>query len=342
MTFLDHLSRTARGRSLTVSRPLVLAGVAVLSLAPLVGAAPSSAAPSSAAPAARPPAISLFSGSGNFRVGGHTWTLSVSTLGGITGIDLSTTHELDTWSFLSVPQSDLKANVRTGRATFNAHNSMAPVAFANLKFTPTSRHQGSCRSGSVTLFDGKVTGSVSLAARKGLKFRSGHVSFKGAALTIDHNCTPRTGVGPCLSGTWDVGSTAAVIGNTAGLPGRQTFFADLVKTVTLKAPKHASVTFEVAGSAQKPVFDSKHRRLSVKATRLVKGSAVLVASGPSSVLNSNCSIGRKHFKERNVSYFGTFSSPRGGQFHARSLVGGNLAVPRSGTAFFDIVSVKRA
>lgn len=44
MRFLDHLSRTVRGRSRTVSGPLVLAGVAMLSLAPIASAMPATAA----------------------------------------------------------------------------------------------------------------------------------------------------------------------------------------------------------------------------------------------------------------------------------------------------------
>lgn len=338
MAFVDHLSRTVRGRSLAVSRPLVLAGVAVLSLAPLA-----SAVSASAAPAARPPAISLFGGSTTFRVGGHTWNLSIFVVAGTAGIDLSTTNELDTWSFLAVPKSDLKANASTGKATFNAHNAMAPVAFANLKFTPTSRHKASCRSGSEVFFDGRVTGSISLVANhKGLKFRSAHATFKGSSLDVDHQCVAPAGTAACASGIWSVGSTAVALGSSGGLPGRQTYFVSINKTVNLSAPKHASVSYEVFGSGSKPVFNSKRKSLSVKGTKVVKGSAVIVAQGSPFVTTFKCTLNHTKFKLRDASYSGNYSSPSGGQFQGRSIVGGLLKVARSGFGFFDIISLKKA
>jgi hypothetical protein len=102
------------------------------------------------------------------------------------------------------------------------------------------------------------------------------------------------------------------------------------------------VTFSLSGSARKPVFSSTRKRLSVKATGVVKGSAVLVASGPPTVFNSKCTLNRKHFKSRDASYFGSYTSPAGGQFEARSRLGGLLKVARSGTAFFDIITLTKA
>jgi len=112
--------------------------------------------------------------------------------------------------------------------------------------------------------------------------------------------------------------------------------------VTLSAPKHATVSYDIFGVGRKPVFDSKAKRLSVKATKIVKGSATLVATAPPSVVTTPCTIGHKHFKQRDASYFGSFSSPAGGQFQARSLVAGLIKVAHSGIAFFDIVTLKKA
>lgn len=336
MTFLDHLSRTVRGRSLAVSRPLVLAGVAALSLTPLAAAAPASAAP-----AAGSAVISLFGGAATFRVGGHAWVMSVFDFGVGAGIGISTSHEFDIWNFLSVPKSDLSVNVRRGTATFNAHNSMAPVAFANLRFIPSSRHKASCRSGSETFFDGKLSGSITLVANhRGLKFKSAHAVFRSSSLLIDHHCVPRTGLSQCFPGIWDTTGSASASGESVALPGQRTYFVDVTKTVRLRAPKQASVSFDVSGAASKPVFNSKLRQLSVKAIRVVKGSAVLKASLPPTVSTSRCAIGRKHFKERDASFFGSYTSPGG--FTARSIVAGLLKVGRSGSAFFDIVTFKAA
>src|SRR5262249_6255703 len=153
-------------------------GAAALALAPIANAIPAGAAV-----AAKAPVIGFVGGAANFRVGGHFWCLSFFVLdGGFVGIDISTGHESYSWDFLAVPKSDLKVNFRTGAAIFNTHTALAPVASAKLRFSPSSRHKRSCRSGSDTFFKGKVTGSISLVASKRLKFRSAHVTFRGAVL----------------------------------------------------------------------------------------------------------------------------------------------------------------
>lgn len=337
MTFLGHLSRTVRGRSRTVARSLVLAGVAVLSLAPLA-----IAAPAGAAAAAQPPVLSLFGQAAKFHVGGRAWVMGFFDFSASAVISLSTAHEFDTWNFFPVPKSDLKVNVKTGSATFQAHNALAPEAFANLRFTPSSRHKESCRSGSDTFFDGKITGSISLAASKRLKFKSAHVVFRVATLDIDHNCSPPAGPTPCVAGFWGSASETptSVSGDSPGVPDQRRFSVNIFKTVPLRAPRNASVTYEVSGAASKPVFDSGRRRLSVKAISVVKGSAVLTASGPPGISTSHCTIGRTRYKSRTASFFGSYKSPAG--FSVRSVVGGQLKVARSGPASFTIITFKRA
>lgn len=336
MRFLGHLSRTVRGRSLAVSRPLVLAGVAVLALTPLASAVPAGATPS-----AGTADITLFGGVAKFSVGGHTWQMSVFDFSVAAGISISATHEFDTWNFLSVPKSDLTANVKRGTATFSTHNALAPVAFANLRFTPSSRHKTTCRSGSETVFDGKLTGSITLVASKRLKFKSAHVVFRASSLGIDHHCVGPSGPSPCFDGVWDtVGLGAAAAGDSLSLPAKRTFSISLSKTVQLRAPKEASASYQVFGAERKPVFDIKRKRLSVSAIRVVKGSAVMTASMAPVVTNSRCTIGRTHFRERDASYSGSYTSPAG--FSARSIVGGLLKVGRKGGAFFDITTFKRA
>lgn len=338
MGFFDHLSRTVRGRSRAVSGSFVLAGVAMLSLAPVA-----SAPPATAAVATQSPDISLFSGNARFHVGGHSWVLSVFTFSGSVGIDLSTTHELDSWNFNDVPKADLKTNASTGTATLNVHSALAPVVFANLRFSPRTKVEASCPSGFAIIFDGKVTGSISLVANhSGLKFRSKHVTFTGSTLDFDHQCMTPSGPTACISGFWNVGRAVTASGNGPGLPGRHTFFVNISKTAALRAPKHAIVSHEIFGVASKPVFNSKAKRLSVKAIRVVKGSAALVATAPPSVITSSCTIGNQHFKQREASYFGSFRSPAGGQLRARSLVAGLIKVARSGRAFFDVITLKKA
>jgi hypothetical protein len=335
LAFLDHLSRTVRDRSRTVSRPLVLAGVAALALAPIA-----SAVPAGAAVAAEPSSIILLSGNATFHVGGHTWQMSVFPANGSVSIDLSTGHEFDIWTFVAVPTSDFKVSSSKGTATFNTHSSLAPVAFANLRFSPSSRHKESCHTGSETVFDGKVTGSITLVANhKGLKFKSAHVTFRGATLDVDHQCTQRGGVQVCLEADWGVGVSPSASGTSLGLPGR--IYPVQVGESTMLSRPEAFVFHEVSGVTRKPVFDSKTKRLSVKATGAVKGSAVLVAKGRPRVTTLRCTLGHTHYKERDASYSGKFSSPAGGEFHARSLIAGLIKVARSGLASFDIASLKK-
>jgi hypothetical protein len=200
----------------------------------------------------------------------------------------------------------------------------------------------SCSSGSETVFDGRSTGSITLAASSQVKFKSAHVTFTGGSVQVDHQCSLRTGF-PCIAGSWNVGTSGPVaFGNTPGLPVRQTYTVDVIKSVKLRAPKNATSTFDVVGIASKPVFDSKAKRLSVKASGLVKGSAVIVSTVPPNVTNSRCTLHHKRYKSRDAFYFGNYSSPAGGELHARSLIGGLIKVSRHGSASFDIMTFKAA
>jgi hypothetical protein len=310
-----------------------------LSLTPLALAAQAGAAQAGAAQG--PATVSLLSGDAKFHVGGHTWLLSVIAAAGFAGFGASTTHEFDSWSFSSVPNSDLKVNVSTGVATFNAHSSLAPVAFADLRFTPTSRHRVSCSSGSETVFDGRTTGSISLAASNTVKFKSAHVSFSGGFVQVDRQCIQPTG-DACIAGSWNIGTDSPVaFGNTPGLPGLKTYTVDVIKSVNLKAPKNANLTFDIVGTASKPVFNSKTKRLSVKASGVVKGSAIISATQAPSVTNFHCTLDHKRYNSRDVNYFSSkYSSPAGAEFHARSIIGGLIKVARHGSGSFDIITFK--
>jgi hypothetical protein len=338
LRFLNHLNRMVLGRARVMSRPLVVAGVAVLSLAPLAGATSASAAAG-----ARPTTVTFFGGVATFRVGGHTWSIELVAFRGFALIEASANHELDTWTFPSEPASDLTVNSKTGNATLDTHSALAPVAFIKLKFKATSRVKDACRSGSGTTFHGKVTGSFTLVANhKGLRFKSAHVTFRAPSVDIEHGCTVRTGPTPCFAGFWNIGGAVTATGNTSVVPGRRGFTASLSRTTTLKAPKNASVTDDIFGTAKKPVFDSKSRTLRVTASAVVTGSAVITATAPPTVKTLRCTLNGKRYTARDTSYIGSFASPKGGQIQARSIVAGPLKVATSGFGIFDIVTLKRA
>jgi hypothetical protein len=334
-----QFGRTARNRSWFAPGLLALAGAVVLSLAPISGAA--------ASPAAGSPGVVFSSGKATFRVGGHVWTMSISAGSQAAEIVAGTTHESDSWTFSSAP-ANLKVNASTGGATFDSHNSFAPVAFVKLKFTARSRRHESCLSGSEVVFSGSVSGSVTLVANhKGLKFRSAHAKFRSSSLIVDNSCKVRTVPLPCVNGTWSIGTTSVASGSAPGLPGRQTYQVAVFKTVKLGRPAGAFLGIDVFANTSKPVYNPTKKTLAVTGSRSggISGSAVLKAAGPGTPGFMPCTLSGKRYRERLEFYVASFTSPKGGEFQARSLVVGRLKVARSGSsssgAFFDIVSVKR-
>jgi hypothetical protein len=332
----DQFSSIARNRSRFVPGLLTVVGAAVLPLA-TIGSAPANAA------VAAPATISFSSGQATFHVGGHTWVMNITVTGSLAIISVGTTHEFDSWNFTSWPPADFKANATTGNATFDSHNSFAPVAFVNLKFTAKSRRPESCSHGSETAVSGSVSGSVTLVANKGLKFKSAHVKSKSPVLLIDHNCTAK---GPviCANGVWTITSSTLATGTAPGLPGRQTYLLDLTKDVMLAQPANAFIFIQVFANTSKPVYNATKNTLRVTGTRPVSGSALLKATRRLRVDSFPCTLNRKHFKARDVHYEASFTSPKGGELQARSLVAGRLTVTHSpgSTSFFDIVAIKPA
>jgi hypothetical protein len=336
----DHVSGALGGRSRTVSRALVVAGVAVVSLAALGGVSACGAASASGLPVAR-----FFSGDARFTVGGHTWILSVSDAGYSVDIDISTGREHDSWSITPVPAADFKANDRTGSASLNTRNALAPLAFLKITFAAAGRRAMSCRSGTGTIFTGTATGSVTLLANyRGLRFRSAHARFRGGKLILDRGCVTRV-ASSCFAGSWFApGATIDALGNTPGLPGRRFFDVTVDKHFPLKAPLLGNVYIDIVGRGIKPVFNSKKKELSVRAGPHgpVTGSAVLSASAPRGFERSSCTLDGQHFKDQIASYRGTYVSPKGGQFRARSLVAGLLQAKRTGFAEFIIVTLRHS
>ncbi len=297
---------------------------------------------------ARAPTISFFAGVAKFTVGGHTWSLSISDLGVGDQVGISTTHELDSWVFFSAPASNLTVNKKTGNATFNAHNSLAPIAFFDLTFHATSRTKEHCHSGSETIFRGRTTGSVTLVANhKGLKFKAAHASFGSPVLAIDNGCSNPSGSGgstPCAAGSWNVGGTVSARAQHRLCRNGRAFTVGVSSFVELKSPAGAVLLMNVLGTGKKPVFNNTKRKLQVNANHSsgISGSAVLTATRRPTLTTSRCTLNGKHYKATDANYMGTYASPQGGQISARSILAGQLTVPRSGTASFDIITLKRA
>ena len=337
--FSDRFGRTARKRSRLVPGLLTVVGAAVLPLA-TIGGAPASAAVAVAAPAT----ISFNSGTATFHVGGHTWIMNIQVAGPLAFISVGTTHELDTWSFGAWPAADFKANTSTGDATFDSHNSFAPEAFVNIKFTAKSRRHESCTKGSEIAVSGSVSGSVTLVASKTLKFKSARVTFKSPVLLIDNSCIPPTAPTICANGIWDITGGALGEGTTPGLPGRQTYTMILKKDVELARPTDALLFIQVFANTAKPVFSATKRTLLVTGAAPISGSALLKATTQPGVTSFRCTLNGKHFRARDVSYTGSFTSPKGRELQARSIVDGRLMVTPTilSLSTFDIVTIKSA
>jgi hypothetical protein len=339
LTILDRIGRTADGRSRVVLRSLVIGGAATLSLAPLALAAPASASPAKSGPS-----FNLFSGDARFTAAGHNWVLAINGFGQTASISLITAHENDAFTFLAVPASALKANAKTGRATFNTKSSLLPIASINLTFTPTKSRKQACKSGSEKVFTGRISGSVTLVASSKVKFKSSHVSFSSPFLDVDNGCIAKTGGGgnECFGGFWSVGSAVTAIGETPGLtPSALT--ASITKTIVLRAPANATETSNVLGSESKPAFNSKKKTLTVKASGgLVTGSALLTPTGAATVRTSTCTSKGKKFKASDSEFFARYASQKGHQFVDQSVLLGRVAVAAKGFAIFDVVSFKKA
>src|SRR5712691_11050084 len=94
----------------------------------------------------------------------------------------------------------------------------------------------------------------------------------------------------------------------------------------------AVLLMDVLGTGKKPVFDSTKKKLHVSANRSsgISGSAVLTATRRPTVTTSRCTLMGKHYKAKDANYMGTYASPNGGQISARSILAGQLTLPRSG------------
>jgi hypothetical protein len=332
--FSYQFGRSARIRSRLTSALLVV-GAAVLPIA-TIGGTPANGA------VATPAMISFNSGEATFHVGGHAWVMNIQVAGSLAFIALSTTHEFDSWSFGSWPAADFKANGSTGNATFDSHNSFAPEAFVNLKFTAKSRRSESCSHGSETAVSGSASGSVTLVATKRLKFKSAHVSFKSPVLLIDRNCVLPPGPVICANGVWTITGGALATGTTPGLPGRETYSMIVNKSVTLARPADALLFIQIFANTSKPVFDAAKKTLDVAGGGPISGSALLKATSPPTVHSFRCTLSGKHFKARDASYQGSFTSPKGGELQARSIVVGLIKVThvKDSSSFFDVVTIK--
>ncbi len=340
----DHFPHRVKAWARTASRPIVIVAAAVLALGAVGGT------PQAGAARTTPPLYyNLYAGAAKFNVDGRTWRISPSYLGEpqVVEIELSTANETDDWQASFAPAADLVVNSSTDAATFRTHNTLAPLAFIDLKFSPTSRKTVTCETGSATDVTGTLTGTLSLTANhRGLKFKSSRVSMPKSTLEIDYSCIPPPVETECELGFYEFGSKYFGTGAAPGLalPGRHTYVAGVESDQAVTAPAHTVFLLGVYQDSAAPVFNSKTRQLSIKVTGKgpVTGSAVVTSKGTPETEAVPCTLDGKQYTQDQTSYSGTYDSPKGHQYEAHSLVIGEVKVPRTGDGFFYITRLKAA
>jgi hypothetical protein len=353
MTFRDKLSSIA-GRCPRATWRVLGTGCAVsLALAPLVGMTSANAV-TTGKPLTE---VSLFGGGAKLTVGGHTWSVSVAAEAPLIAgepysvvIGVSTAHEEDGWVFETTPKADVSASASTGAFSLDSHSAFEPVASVNVKFKATSHKAESCSKGSETSFTGTMTGSVTLVANssKGLVFKVANAKFSASRVLVDRGCVPKGN--PCSAGIWGAdgkfgsgGGLIVAAGETPGLPGQRTFDVTVGDDFPLPSPAGAFEDIIIYQKAKSTSYDSKHKKLSVEAgSGRITGSVVLTSLKQFKPTFSKCTISGKSYKETDVSYNASFTSPAGQAIQTKSYIIGAIKLPTSGTGEFDISTFKKA
>jgi len=299
-----------------------------------------------AAPVAKKVTVSLIGGPVTVKSGGHTWSVGISDLGPGPFITISTAGESDSWNFPALHGFGFRASRKTGHATLLARNSLKPVAFFTLKFSPSSRSRTTCHSGSETTFTGDLSGSFTFKATSRLRFHSPHIRFWFSSLVVDYGCKASPGRTSCSGGSWNAGTgEVSALGSTAGLPGRRHFSVTLNQVSFLSAPQGTLRSLLVFAPEPAPVFDRARETLTVTASSSgrVRGSAVLTSIDPPVITNSACTLHGQRYKKHDAAYHALGATPARHPLEAKSYVAGWLKLSAAGTdGVFDIASFKKA
>jgi hypothetical protein len=340
--------RTVAGRvALTGSVcALALAGVSAV-------VAPASASP--AAPHGGFTNFLLTSGSASLSGGGHTWNVSVTSIGagaGVpgVGIEITTPHlgGVETHSWSGILSAGAEKVSSSGTVTIATGSALAPVATLNLTFKPASHKSSSanCLTGSTVVYTGTATGSVSLnTGLKGLKLKGTHLKF-GKTSTLDD--LSKCVLAPCAWSAWDSstnGSKAFAGGMIFHYAGEHVI-ADTYVTnvVTLAGDRIYRIDDFLLNNAPAPKFTKSTKSLSITTGRagLVTGAVTLAHGKPGSYLLSSqqtCKFNGKVYSVSGTRYSKAkyqVSKP----FEAHTILNGVIKVAPQGVADFEIVTLK--
>jgi hypothetical protein len=336
------------------TRFVIVSGAAAVSAGFLATAGPANAAV--AAPAATGIGYQLNSGNASFKVGGHTWELQLSVLGGklgkITGLNLvsfsiSTSHlggtEEHSWSDDLVPSKDLSVSSKGG-ATLKTGSSMNPILSVSLAFSPTSHAKASCDpGGSGTVYSGKLSGTVHFNAGLGGVKVSKKLTFgKPDTLEVSHACTPPTA---CDLESWIAAgrsTTLLTAGALVGEPPHQKWEVSVERSGVKTSVKGMTRADGGLSVSPAPKFGAGDKSLTVS------GSAGGTVTGAAEFTHATlfehpatfaCVFGGKKYTETERNYLGEFTSSK--EFEAHTLITGVILAPKTGTGLFSTISMKK-
>jgi hypothetical protein len=343
------------------SRLLLACSATLASLVFAAAVAPPGAVAAPARPAATGMSYTL-SGTASFKSGGHTWQLLVSVEGGRIGsllgstsarLQFSTSHlggtETDSWSAVNISPSAFTLGAGNS-ATVDTGTDLSPIAALTLTFSSKSHAKADCASGSGTVYSGKMSGSVSLAAGRDLTLSGRKVTFSKPTLEIEHACLAPT---PCPLSSW-AGSGATAFpppsplvvagGFTAGRPGHPqeiTSVGGVYKATELTSL--VGVTRGAGGSVTNavPKYRASSKTLTVSGSRsgLVTGRAVIDHVRLEGHRRFTCTVAGRKYTATESQYAGTFASTT--TFEARTLLAGTIKTASHGIGTFTFVTLKR-
>jgi len=293
---------------------------------------------------------------------GQTWILTVGYISDAPDDSLSlglerivtaggSGAELHLWQFATTAKSELKFDAATGKGTVESGSAAKPVATVNLAFSATSHSPVTCATGSETVYSGTLTGTVTLATglTGGGTVGGSSVSFdaKGSApsISVDSGCVQS--VNDCVATTLFASAETGVIGSgiDGTLGGTALDEAGVETSTSLSSPKGA--TREDAAVLEKNAklkWTAKTKTLSVSTSSsgIVTGSAT-IQGGTVKTESEPCSFGGTSYKlSLTEGEDASYSSPSGEALTAHTSLTGDLVVPDSTTAGYDVITVKKS
>jgi hypothetical protein len=256
----------------------------------------------------------------------------------------SSGDELHLWSF-NVNSSSFKFNDKTG--TLNSGTQANPVAGVDLTFTTTTSKAATCTTGKETIYDGTLSGKVSLVTGlTGGGTVSGKYTFNIATpeVEVDAGCVAPAGDecgADLIAGSGNTTGAQLFAGTISDLNAATEQVVGVEEITDLSTPKGATRTDMVAMENESGKVYAKYTGSAVKisSTGPVSGSGTVSGGKPEKEPPESCSYDGKTYTDTTVidspaKYAGTFS--------ATPSIGTTLTVPASTKTGIYFVTTAKA